>query len=96
MPHRMSSICKGCAGIYGQFSGYGDCGAYGECPSGMRNGMVYLEDRRTVISEKRDREAVCSSGVLSSGNLFSVFLYQYGWIGTFYDSLDPVLLVQGV
>ena len=58
--------------------------------------MIYLEDRRTVISEKRDRKAVCSSGVLSSGNLFSVFLYQYGWTGTFYDSLDPVLLVQGV
>ena len=51
---------------------------------------------KIVISEKRDREAVCSSGVLSSGNLFSVFLYQYGWTGTFYDSLDPVLLVQGV
>ena len=68
----------------------------GECPFGMRNGMVYLEDRRTVISEKRDRKAVCSSGVLSSGNMFSVFLYQYGWTGTFYDSLDPVLLVQGV
>lgn len=45
---------------------------------GCRNGMVYLENRRTVISEKRDREAVYSSGVLSSGNLFSVFLYQYG------------------
>ena len=58
--------------------------------------MVCLENRRTVISEKRDREAVYSSGVLSSGNLFSVFLYQYGWTGTFYDSLDPVLLVQGV
>ena len=96
MRYQIVEFIVGCAGIYGQFSGYGDCGAYGECPSGMRNGMVYLENRRTVISEKRDREAVYSSGVLSSGNLFSVFLYQYGWIGTFYDSLDPVLLVQGV
>ena len=40
------------------FSCYGDCGAYGERPSGMRNGMVYLEDRRTVISEKK-RQGGC-------------------------------------
>ena len=46
-----------------------------------------------LFQKKRDRKVVCSSGVLSSGNLFFVFLYQYGWAGAFYDSLDPVLLV---